>query len=208
MPRRKKLNPDLLRTRLSTADRLRIRQIADARAISEAQLMREIINDYLHRLDQNDLERVGKDFTSKFDSVINRLCSLLARIAIDSRAVFNVMSTITDETEIQACRNAAIRDTQRKLERDHWTLVQLLRESTNMQSQLDAAGQESSNRQTVQQNSHEPVMETAEDALRRAVSARRREVSLEQDEEPQNGISRIIGHRTIRKWPDDTQGSG
>jgi hypothetical protein len=207
MPRRKKLNPDLLRTRLSTGDRLRIRQIADARAVSEAQLVREMIIDYLHRVDQNDLERVGKDFTSKFDSVVNRLCSLLARIAIDSRAVFNLMGTMADEIDIQESRNAAIRDTQKKLERDHWTLVQLLRESAKIQTLIDATGSEqpTNNNQTIQQNSQASPIEAAENMLRQTLLPRRREVA--QDEEQYDGIDAPVKPRTIYKRPDDTQGS-
>jgi hypothetical protein len=93
----------LIRTRLGTSDLFRFRQCATARGAHEAALLREAVLYYLDNFEQSELNRIESVYAAQLKSSTNRICAMLAKIAMDARAPYFFVGE-DDPDGIRRCR--------------------------------------------------------------------------------------------------------
>lgn len=128
--------PTELRTRLCTDDLLKFRQIAAARRLTLAQLLRDAALDYLRRIEQNELNDVESIYSQQLRASTNRVCSLLAKVGIDAHATLLFLAELEDSAESVAnCRARAAKKIHAALTPDEKNAADAIKRNLQQQNE-------------------------------------------------------------------------
>lgn len=111
-------------TRLVADDYVRLTDCARAKGRTITAIARTAIREYLQRYeDQQESERESK-YAAQVQASTNRTCSLLAKVAIDVRAMYRFLGDVEDmHAQIEQCRAMAIHEISRRLTPDERTVL-------------------------------------------------------------------------------------
>lgn len=112
----KEQHPSPLCTRLNTEELTAFRDLASSRGLTSGQLLRVAAREYLARLKRQAGSEADSECAAQLKASTNRICALLAKVAIDVRAIYRFLGELEDMTEqIERCRAAAAHDISRAL---------------------------------------------------------------------------------------------
>jgi hypothetical protein len=111
MARQKRFRGDQIVTTLTSSDYVRFSQVCQSRQISLSTLAREAIVAYLDRMQSAETEEVEAEYVRTMKSCTNRICAMISKVAIDTRAIFRFLGDLEDEgpDRMLECRAAAAR---------------------------------------------------------------------------------------------------
>jgi hypothetical protein len=99
-----------IRTRLTPREYERFCRMADKRSISRTQLAREALTWYLNDFDKKLSDEDQGPYARQLRASTNRICALLAKIAIDVRTGLRVLADLQNDTNrFVDYRNASIK---------------------------------------------------------------------------------------------------
>lgn len=119
MPQVKRAYPGEVRTRLTTDDLKRFKLLAEAKKLGDAELAREMIVEALDRGDQKIRNRIESEYaqqlrvsteeiTGVVKAGVNRICAMLAKVAVATLASNKFLARLEDTDDImQDCMGAA-----------------------------------------------------------------------------------------------------
>lgn len=111
-------------TRVVANDYVRLTDCARAKGRTITAIARTAIREYLQRYeDQQEADRESK-YAAQVQASTNRICSLLAKVAIDVRAMYRFLGELEDmQEQIEHCRAVAIHEISRRLTPDEKTVL-------------------------------------------------------------------------------------
>jgi hypothetical protein len=83
-----KANHNSIRTHLTDADLIEFKSLARVTGVSESQLAREAILAFLDANRQGRSARIESAHAQEVKTATNRICAMLAKLAMDTRAVY------------------------------------------------------------------------------------------------------------------------
>jgi len=119
MSKATRVYPGEVRTRLTTEDLARFKIIAESRRLGDAELAREMIVEALDRGDQQIRNRIESEYAQQLRSSteeitgtikagVNRICGLMAKVAVTALASNRFLSRLEDTEDLmKECTGAA-----------------------------------------------------------------------------------------------------
>ena len=108
MPRISRYTRSDIRTTLSQSDLLRFNELAGARRMKQTDLAREAIRFYLDNFQSEERSKGDAIVAHALRQSTNRICAMLSKVAIDTRAIYRFLGELEGEPErINECRAAA-----------------------------------------------------------------------------------------------------
>ncbi|MBA4073438.1 MAG: hypothetical protein C0508_00270 [Cyanobacteria bacterium PR.023] len=119
MPQAKRAYPGEVRTRLTTDDLKRFKLLAEAKKLGDAELARQMIVEALDRGDQGIRNRIESEYaqqlrasteeiTGTIKAGVNRICGLLAKVAVTALASNKFLARLEDtDALMKDCTGAA-----------------------------------------------------------------------------------------------------
>lgn len=130
--------PGEVRTRLTTEDLKRFKLLAEARRLGDAELAREMIVEALDRGDQGMRNRIESEYsqqlrasTAEITGVIkagvNRICAMLAKVAVATLASNKYLARLEDTEELMKdCMGAAAKQVHAGLTEEEKAVAQAM----------------------------------------------------------------------------------
>lgn len=119
MSKTTRVYPGEVRTRLTTEDLARFKLIAESRGVTDADLARGMIVEALDRADQQIRNRIESEYaqqlrasteeiTEVIKAGVNRICGLMAKVAVTALASNRFLSRLEDTEDLmKECTGAA-----------------------------------------------------------------------------------------------------
>lgn len=102
--------PPEISTRLTYDDLSQFRELAAGSGLPVSTFLRQIVLDYLERRKQEQVNEVESIYAQQLRGSTNRICSLMAKVAIDAHAILLFLAEIEDsEARAAQCREIAAR---------------------------------------------------------------------------------------------------
>jgi hypothetical protein len=101
-----KVNHNSIRTHLTNDDLMEFKRLAHVTGVTETQLAREAILAFLDSHKQGSVTRAESLHSQEVRVAANRICALLAKVAMDTRAVYWYISD-GDQVSIEKLRRQA-----------------------------------------------------------------------------------------------------
>jgi hypothetical protein len=96
------------KTRLAPRDYQRLKRLAQQCKVPVTQIVRDAVLEFLARSDQAHKDEIEGVYSKQLKGSTNRICSLLAKLAIDNRAVYLFLNEIDASGELmRSCRAQA-----------------------------------------------------------------------------------------------------
>lgn len=130
--------PGEVRTRLTTEDLGRFKLIAESRRMGEAALAREMIVEALDRADQGMRNRIESEYaqqlrvsteeiTGVIKAGVNRICAMLAKVAVATLASNKYLARLEDTEELMKdCIGAAAKQVHGGLTEEERAIAQAM----------------------------------------------------------------------------------
>lgn len=143
MPPAKRAYPGEVRTRLTTDDLKRFKLLAEAKKLGDAELARQMIVECLDRGDQVIRNRIESEYaqqlrvsteeiTGVIKAGVNRICAMLAKVAVASLASNKFLARLEDTDAIMKdCMGAAAQQVRSGLTEGEEAVMQAMKKKTS-----------------------------------------------------------------------------